>query len=74
MMHIFELATYQIQIVAESLTIFSLCAVFKPHQTAGPVLSCSDHIIAYSHVHGGACVSIMTVKETGTVLVFSDQL
>lgn len=74
MMHIFELATYQIQIFAESLTIFSLCAVFKPHQTTGPVLSCSDYTITYSHVHGGTCVSIMRVKETGTVLVFSDQL
>lgn len=68
------------QTVGISLTIFSsrltsfLCTVFDLHQTAGPILTCSNHTITDSHVHGGTCVSIMRVKETGTVLMFSNQL
>lgn len=55
------------------LTSF-LFAVFNLHNTAGPVLTCSNYTITYSHVHGGTCVSIMRVKETGTVFVFFNQL
>ena len=69
------------QTAAESLTIFGssfasfgLCTVLKPHQAAGPILSCSNYTIPYGHVHGGSCVGIMRVKEAGTVPMFSNQL
>lgn len=67
------------QIIAASLTIFSssfvslfLFAVFKLHHRAGSVLTCSNHTITYSHVHSSTHVGVMSMKETGTVLVFPD--
>lgn len=43
------------------------------HHTAGPILPCSDHAVAHGHVHGGARAGVMSVEETGAVLVLSHQ-
>lgn len=61
-------------ISSSSFASFSLLGEMSLHHTAGPVLSCGDHAVAHGHVHGGAGAGVMSVEETGAVLVFSDQL